>query len=751
MARRRSRSPSASTVRPSAPCEPPRPPDPPLEPPRRRVDFPPGWSFPCGTGRVTSVALFARGAVLPDVRAADALAEVGVPLSLAPLGSVCWHGLSPSNSYVFGWDRARANRDADAPADARVELFRNGDSAVTLNGATTLRRRVPPFACGGIGQDADWVAANFTNAAEITSAGYAGWVAGRVAAGRGLYRLRVTFAAPPPEDVLLSVGRFRVLVRGAGDFDFPLGKGARHAVALSFVPDGVSYSWDDGGAADAAARSAPSRSVAFTASGSAGRTLFEPPAGPGAEGFILWVPALAVSADGPEAGFPVRFRAHADLPCPYEVEWLSDDGSVEGRGDDILIREPGTWRTVSVTVRHPGGELHGSVTARRFVGETRILLGAPGAVVFERARADAPGGAVPLRSSGLRATASWAAAEAGTVRLSCEPGGAFEAVSDGAAASLPCEWRAAKDGVGSREIALAARDALAEAGDAAKLTLSFEPDGGGAVLEETAEIRAYELRVEAAASWPTNRARHVFGPLEEARLTITPNPTSVAWNVEDVESDDLEFTWTAKFKPAKSNGNVTVDGATFDFNFDTIAPERLVAGGFRAMESWDRHTIAFDFPEEGEIGVGLIITNITLLPDWVSFGNVEIKEGVCLATNMWGVFDFEGAAAVLPPHGSDAGAERIMSVGFGNIVGDDAAALAFTIVERPWKSGGFRYDIPLYWRAQGSEDSDSWNSFGTTAQSFTLTANGDLTVSKLGGSATRGTNGVSRITIRKEN
>ena len=148
-----------------------------------------------------------------------------------------------------------------------------------------------------------------------------------------------------------------------------------------------------------------------------------------------------------------------------------------------------------------------------------------------RDKAPAPGEVVPLRSSALRATVSWATAEAGTVRLSCEPEGAFAAVSDGAATPLPCEWSAAKDGVGSREIALEGRAALAEAGDVARLALTFEPDEGGAAIEETAEIRAYELMVEAAAEWPSNRTRHVFGPLEKAKLTITPNPTSVVWRI----------------------------------------------------------------------------------------------------------------------------------------------------------------------------------------------------------------------------
>ena len=89
-----------------------------------------------------------------------------------------------------------------------------------------------------------------------------------------------------------------------------------------------------------------------------------------------------------------------------------------------------------------------------------------------------------------------------------------------------------------------------------------------------------------------------------------------------------------------------------------------------------------------------------------------------------------------------------MSVGEGNSVGDDFAAIAFEEIVQPWRSGGFQYDIPLYWCAKDASREDEWNWFGTESQVFTFGTNGDLTVEKFGGAVTRGTNGISRI--RKE-
>ena len=239
-------SPAPSAVR-TAPSVAPVPgiPDPPEVPPGmcaatnwwrrgafsgwRRVDFPAGWSFPWGTGRLRSAALLACGEVRP-LGGDGPVASVGVPLGLPPLEGVLWYGPTPSNTYAFAWRNALAGRDRARPADARIELFRNGDVAVSTNGVTRRIPRELPFSHDGYGQDAEWVRANFANADEILSVGYSDWVDARVGTGlaNGLYRFEAVFPEDPPEATRLVVGDLSVCVTNAGAYAFLLGKGREY-------------------------------------------------------------------------------------------------------------------------------------------------------------------------------------------------------------------------------------------------------------------------------------------------------------------------------------------------------------------------------------------------------------------------------------------------------------------------------------------------------------------------------------------
>ena len=195
----------------------------------RRVDFPAGWSFPWGTNRLRSVALLACGEVRP-LGGDGPVASVGVPLGLPPLEGVLWYGPTPSNTYAFAWRNALAGRDRARPVDARIELFRNGDVAVSTNGVTRRIPRELPFAHDGYGQDADWVRANFADAEGILSVGYSDWVDARVGTGlaNGLYRFEAVFPEDPPEATRLVVGDLSVCVTNAGTYAFLLGKGCEY-------------------------------------------------------------------------------------------------------------------------------------------------------------------------------------------------------------------------------------------------------------------------------------------------------------------------------------------------------------------------------------------------------------------------------------------------------------------------------------------------------------------------------------------
>ena len=142
-------------------------------------------------------------------------------------------GATASNSYVFAWTNAvvghvlREDVTNAETVDASIELFRNGDVAITTNGVTTLLPRVLPFPHDGYGQDDEWVTANFTNATEMLAVGYMQWVDAQVGEGltNGLYKLTVTVPDDPPETTQLTVGDLSVAVTNAGDYVFLLEKG----------------------------------------------------------------------------------------------------------------------------------------------------------------------------------------------------------------------------------------------------------------------------------------------------------------------------------------------------------------------------------------------------------------------------------------------------------------------------------------------------------------------------------------------
>ena len=127
--------------------------------------------------------------------------------------------------------RAPRNTQPNNLMTASIELMRCGDVAIATNGVSWTVPRELPFAHDGFGQDAEWVAANFTNATEIAAAGgYAAWVDAQVGEGltNGLYKLTIGVCDDPPETFNLVVGNLSVAVTNAGEYVFLLEKGVEY-------------------------------------------------------------------------------------------------------------------------------------------------------------------------------------------------------------------------------------------------------------------------------------------------------------------------------------------------------------------------------------------------------------------------------------------------------------------------------------------------------------------------------------------
>ena len=213
----------------------------------RTVTFEDGWVFPRGSNHLSQVVVMSQGEILASVCDTLSLASLGTRVAHVPFDTCFYHEHTPSNSYRFVWDRAYTERNTNMPMTAAVELFRNGDTCVTTNGVSTVMPYEIPFPHVGIGQDDDWVRANFTNATDILAVGYADWVDVQVGVDltNGLYKFTATFPDDPPEATELVVGDLSVCVTNAGEYVFVLEKGVEYDFGTNPYDATVEYSMQD--------------------------------------------------------------------------------------------------------------------------------------------------------------------------------------------------------------------------------------------------------------------------------------------------------------------------------------------------------------------------------------------------------------------------------------------------------------------------------------------------------------------------
>jgi len=196
-----------------------------------KFDFDGEWLFPWGDGHLSSVEVVSWGEIRPGCGDTNVIADIGVPLAIVPGLTEFSCAATQMNSYRFAWANAAVNRDTNNLVSASIELKRCGDIIVTTNGVSRTIPRVLPFAHDGFGQDAEWVAANFSNATEMAEAGYAEWVDAQIGSGltNGYFKFTAAFTETPPETVKLVVGDYSIAVTNAGEYVFLLEKGMEYA------------------------------------------------------------------------------------------------------------------------------------------------------------------------------------------------------------------------------------------------------------------------------------------------------------------------------------------------------------------------------------------------------------------------------------------------------------------------------------------------------------------------------------------
>lgn len=301
------------------------------------VQFENGWVFPFASNHLASVEIWSQGKIFQTEKSLCPIAELMTPLALAPGNSEVIFGHTMNNSYRFEWVAAHPNRDANVAKNASIELFRNGDFETTENGVTTHHNYVIPFAHDGIGQDEDWVRANFTNAAEIISIGYTNWVDGQVGVNltNGFYKFTAHFAEVPPEPTRFFIGNYSVVVTNAGEYVFVLDKGTEYEFGTWPTFEDVNYWAQDDLGDDAPmlmSLSAPWDTQGEWTIDGGWKWLYYPYGG--FSGNVCWLPRLQGSPAIPDLSpgdFPKTFTAIVtDHPCPDALyyEWSSSNPGV---------------------------------------------------------------------------------------------------------------------------------------------------------------------------------------------------------------------------------------------------------------------------------------------------------------------------------------------------------------------------------------------------------------------------------------
>ena len=729
-----------------------------------RYAFADGWEFPFGTGHLDRVEVCSQGRVIPCYGSADVIADMGVPLQIVNPITSFGCGATDRNSYVFSWTNAVVGRALRGGAmgtshptmDASIELFRNGDVGITTNGVTELIPRVLPFPHDGFGQDAEWVAANFTNAAEVLSVGYPQWVDAQVGENltNGLYKFTVTVPDVPPETIRLVVGGYSVAVTNAGDYVFLLEKGIRHQIHLSPFRDGVEYSCNDDMLEDAPPLRGgmpPKRettgsspyivSITATADSENGVELVAPTLD--CHGHVLFWPWLSIApSEVTTAELPVAFVADVfDIPLGAKPSFVWKRGEeVVGTGEVFVLTGmgDGDLGAVDVFATYRDVTLHGVVMIARHVGASSISLGGGGLVFVEDSYTNAPGDVVSASSTTTGVHLAWSLAEAGQLKLEadCAEGVAvYEDYGDGIELPVPLAWTrdADCDEVGSRDFLVYCTD-MSNAGTIGTFTFSFTPDDGGASLTNAVSLQFVKIKVEAEADWPSNKVRHVFGPRERFRITSSPqvllevDPTSHAsvTNTTTVIAPDR----AGPFPVAASIGTVTNN-----LLFDCIAPTEVKGENPRGVSADEWRVLKLPILTTNDACAAMHI-DTWLEPLYVSFRHLRIYEGYAPPINRMGWYqNTETFALADLEHGEEAGASSGGIDGSngisetGNYIGNGDFVVAFIEGGHPYYNGSYQLSIPVYWFAVGGAVT---NRLSNSVQTIQIYSNGTMRVSKNG-------------------
>jgi len=419
-----------------------------------------------------------------------------------------------------------------------------------------------------------------------------------------------------------------------------------------------------------------------------------------------------------DPAFPVLLVAIVqDLPlgASASVTWRAA-GRTLATGDSFLWDgDEEDVDSISIEALFRDVELHGSVSIERHVRQSEIEIAGGGLIVLEDGYTNTPNDVVAAGSTSTDIRLSWALAQDGTLSLDSDCSASFSLATEGGSpVSLPLEWQGSRDD----EDGMTLRATGLGAGTGGTVTFTFTPDDGGATLSRTIPLQVVKIRVEAVADWPSNKVRHVFGVNERFRVIADPGGQILSTN--------------APLVPGVHNIPTTIAGNSCSISIRAVSPyDDIDFSWLRTMSNVDwMQQGAYVLQDcDGVPGAGFV-ASFRLNPDYVSFRDIYVMEGVAPMTSRTGCFmDEENYPAQFYSHGLNAGALRPLNIsGFENrIDGEDCVAVQ--ISPPPSSNGGYSVYIPVFW---GDAASSCTNRFATVHQHVHAETNGLVRITKEG-------------------
>ena len=741
-----------------------------------------GWCFRFGSNLVERLTVFSCGEISSaPYDASNRISVLGRPLSLVPAanwpmlgnggGSLFWHAVTPSNSLVLTWQNALVNRDANQPVTVRAELFADGaavmrygfsglgDIGALSNAAARIWRdgeeAAVPLQTGAVAEVA-FPAPQITGTNALVDVG--ALIAGGdsnayyfadVAVSKGPARITVE------ADGESTLGSYAIMSAPGVTNRLPFLIGPRYAVssetaftAFAAVPSGretedshpvvtnltdrlaevqwpVAFALDEVSSApegntyalrvtpdflngavvwSGAATNEPMRGAPPTRSGircACGCLSFF-------EDFVTH--SSSCQCDGCSALGDYVYEGHAEH---FELPFGGAPGEDPPGPDDPGIGEP------------PEPESSVSVNAEKSI------------IFFEDAYENGPGESVARRSTFCKIECNYSAAESGVLAFSVQSGSDRIILHDGSPNGTIVSggaWALQGGDSGTRTFYAEGVSASAVQGD-----VQFKATFTGATpdtLESSCSITVVKMTVTANADYPDGyKHRHIFGVCEQVRYETDPLMTSLTWQLSEdatwveTRSVDSRLCWMPDYATTVA---LTVSGGneSFSINVSCVVPSGIDARPY-AIRS-----ISGEKGRAGDIGM---LMKFTLMPTNVSFAGFRVSERPSDVGTHTGYFA-DPSLSNMWYHTTENGAGTWDTVrSDSNYYAEDLAYIGYC--EPSWSAGEMSWEIPNAWLPSASYFQVlSARTFLTAYQTFSITANGTVTVGKHGNTVTRTTN-----------